>query len=103
VALWHDIHFGFLTAATRVEAIQGVEATLVTVICLALLAAVALRTAGGQAERWEWFLIPFVLVFWLFPLTQAKVSYWRSDALLVPAALLIVRILAYFFFTNKLV
>lgn len=119
--LWPAIESAFRAAPTGVAGIKAAEAVVVTAICLSLLIAVAIRTARGFADRWEHLLMLFVLVFWLFPLTQANVSYWRTDTMLLPAALLIVRMrgwlaasltagvvamlpfLAYFFFANQLI
>ncbi len=91
--LWPLIH-GALSGASGVPWAQGVEALLAAfmVVMLAIgLIGLALR---GRLTRWDVFLMAFIVVFWLFPATQANESYWRGDTLLLPAALLMLRVRA---------
>jgi hypothetical protein len=126
----HGFHFplsilwpmlkGTLTGATGLVRAQDAEATLAAVVAVVLTLGVIARVVKRTATSWDLLLLLLVLICWLAPLTQANLSYWRSDTLLLPGALLVVRlrpavgtlltgaavaifpILAYFFFVGTL-
>jgi len=54
-----------------------------------LLVAIVVATTWARratATPFDWLLVLWVLAFWLIPLAQDTVSYYRTDALLLPAA-----------------
>jgi hypothetical protein len=112
---------GALGTVTGLTGVIETEATIVAGICIALTVWVAVLAIRGRATRWNALVLLLVLMSWLFPLSQNNLSYWRSDTLLLPAALLVSHMpswlaalvvgaavavfpfLAYFFFQGQLV
>jgi hypothetical protein len=70
---------------------EGIEALLAATIALGSTVAVGMLMLRRRATLWDGAVLCAVLLFWLIPLTQANLSYWRGDTLLVPAALLLPR------------
>jgi hypothetical protein len=58
------------------------QAWLVAALVLAVIYATWRRRASATA--FDWLIVLFALTFWVTPLTQNTVSYFRTDALLVP-------------------
>ena len=93
VELWPRM-YGALSSYTGIVTAEGADADLVALVVLLLLVGLIFLTARRRATRWEWFLFIATVVLWLFPATQSDVSYYRDDTLVIPAALLIVRMRA---------
>jgi hypothetical protein len=70
---------------------EGIEALLAAAIALGSTVGVGMLTLRRRATLWDGAVLGTVLLFWLIPLTQANLSYWRGDSLMVPAALLLPR------------
>jgi hypothetical protein len=69
-----------------------VETVLVAVLVLTLAAA-ALTRWRTSLTRVDWVVLCYTVLVWLFPLTQSiAVSRYRSEALLVPAVVLVRRL-----------
>ncbi|MCW2976675.1 MAG: hypothetical protein JWM06_1956 [Actinomycetia bacterium] len=68
--------------------------SLQTLTVSAVLVAVLLHTAlrWRLVTRLELLLVIWALITWAFPLTQANVSIWRSQAALTPVAVLVARL-----------
>ena len=97
----HGIHDPFGVASNAIlllartpsfltrENAPPLQMVLVCAVLLAVVAQTALRRRGSQVDL---LLVVWALVTWAFPLTQANVSYWRSEAALAPLAILVARL-----------
>lgn len=65
------------------------QAWLTTAVVLAVVVTAWRRRR--EAEPFDRLLVLWALAFWLAPLTQSVVAYYRTDALLVPALAALVR------------
>jgi hypothetical protein len=92
--LWPMIR-GPFAGVKSVHGIWDAEALLAALVSIALLVAIGMNAVAGTATRFDLLILLLVLVLWLAPLTQADVSYWRGDALLLPAALLLPKLPAW--------
>ncbi len=63
----------------------SLQALFVTAVVAAIVVNTTLRQRRGQARPFEWLLALWALSAWILPLTQDVVSYFRTDALLLPA------------------
>jgi hypothetical protein len=90
--LWPMLRGPFL-GVTYVQGIWDCEAILATVVSLGVLIGVGIR-ARSKSVTWQddLLVLALVIISWLGPLSQANVSYWRTDTLLLPAALLLPRL-----------
>jgi hypothetical protein len=86
--LWPMLR-GPFAGVKSVHGIWDAEAILSTLVSLVLLVGIGMKALARSASRFDLLLLALVLVLWLAPLTQADVSYWRGDVLLLPAALLL--------------
>lgn len=75
---------------TLTRAAPGLEAAFVAVLVLTLIAHTILRRAATDRE--DRLLAGFLFVFWITPLALRNVDVYRTDALLIPAALLLRRL-----------
>jgi hypothetical protein len=92
----HGIHLPFhnywllmkpqFTGLGHVSVFLALQEWLVTAIALGLLVSTWLRRRRGVADSFEWLLVLWALVFWIVPLCQNTVGYFRTDALLFPVA-----------------
>jgi hypothetical protein len=87
----HGLHDPFTRTWTYLSAVAFTpgrapywQTVLLTVAVLLALVVAVLRRA--------WLLGVFALVFWVLPLTQANVSIWRSQDVLLPIAPLVARL-----------
>ena len=95
----HGLHFplaNLYDQATPVNAGPGgiqrviaAQAWLVTALMIALLVDIWRRRQS--ALPLDWLIVLFSVGFWLGPLTQDMLSYYRGDAVLVPLALVLRR------------
>jgi hypothetical protein len=69
----------------------GVEAAVAVVIVCVTVGSMIWRLRERIATEWDIALTVLVVVLWLLPVTQANLSWWRADTLLIPVALLIPR------------
>ena len=69
----------------------GVEAAVALIIVCCVAGNLVWRLRQRIATDWDIALTALIVVLWLFPVTQANLSWWRGDTLLVPVALLIPR------------
>jgi hypothetical protein len=67
------------------------EATLGVTVVLVLLVTLLWRLLRRSVTLWDCAVIAFVVIVWFLPATQANLSYWRGDTLLLPAALVLPR------------
>jgi hypothetical protein len=70
--------------------VPGLEAAFVGALVIALLAHSAWR--HRRVSALELLALAFAVAVWLFPLSLGSVDIYRSDALLIPAALLVRRL-----------
>ncbi len=80
---------GPFAGVTYVQGIWDTEAILATVLVLGLLIGLVMRTSRKLATWQDWLVFALLVLCWLGPLSQANLSYWRSDTLLLPAVLLL--------------
>ena len=78
-----------LHEAPTVHNIPRYEALFAAVLVLTLCGVVVARRK--TAEPLDWLLVLTLLAFWIVPLSISHMDLYRSDALLIPAALLVRR------------
>jgi hypothetical protein len=87
---WLDI------ARPRDEGLGGIsvfmafQEWLTTALVAAVLVLAWVRRR--QAGAFDWLLVLFVLAFWIAPLLQRNMAYYRADALLIPLSVALVRL-----------
>jgi hypothetical protein len=96
----HGIHLPFanyvdiLTPRTEglghVSLFLCLQAALTTVLVVTVVATTWLRRR--QATPFDWLIVIWALAFWIVPLCQNVVAYYRTDALLVPIVVALVRL-----------
>jgi len=64
-------------------ALQG---ALTTLTVLAVLAATWRSHRRGEIDPFQWLLALWAVTYWIVPLMQNTVAYYRTDTMLVPAA-----------------
>jgi hypothetical protein len=69
----------------------GVEAAVAVIIVCCVVGGLIWRLRQHIATDWDIALTVLIVILWFLPVTQANLSWWRDDTLLVPAALLIPR------------
>jgi hypothetical protein len=69
----------------HVSVFLSLQALLTTAIVLAIVVSTWLRWRRGQTGSFDWLLVLWALTFWIVPLGQNVVAYYRTDALIVPA------------------
>jgi hypothetical protein len=74
------------------ETIPAVEAAFVIAVVVAISWGCLRSSRRHQLRAFDWFILLTVFVFWLAPLSQSHVNYYRGDSLLVPASLLVPRL-----------
>jgi Gpi18-like mannosyltransferase len=98
----HGLHFPFtlllpmlrgpFAGVTYVQGIWDTEAILATVLVLGLVIGIAVQARARLVTWQDMLVLGLVVICWLAPLSQWNISYWRTDTLLLPAALLLPRI-----------
>jgi hypothetical protein len=86
-ALWDGIHPLFQGSPWSIDKAAAAQTLFVTLVLIAVLVHLFVRRAA--ATRLDLLLVIWALITWAFPLTQANVSLYRSQAALLPLALLV--------------
>jgi hypothetical protein len=89
-AAWLDVVKPLRHGVDGLASVPAVEAAFVAALVAGLLAHSAWR--ARRVDSLELLALAFALAVWLFPLSLQTVDIYRSDALLIPAALLVRRL-----------
>jgi hypothetical protein len=85
--LWDGIHPLFQGSLWTIDNAPAAQTLFITVVLIAVLVHAVLRRATWT--RLDLLLVIWAVITWAFPLTQANVSLYRSQAALLPLALLV--------------
>lgn len=98
----HGFHFPFtillpmlrgpFRGVTYVQGIWDCEAILAMLVSVGLVIGMGMRALARSVIWQDLLVLALVLICWLAPLSQANISYWRTDTLLLPAALLLPKV-----------
>lgn len=86
-ATWKLIHPLFKGSPWTIDKAPAAQTLLVSAVLLLLVVHAALR--WRRLTQLDGMLLIFAVVIWAFPLTQGHVSIYRSQAALLPVALLV--------------
>lgn len=96
----HGVHLPFANyvdiLTPRTEGLGSIslflcfQAALTTVLVLAVVLTTWRRRR--EAVAFDWLIVIWALAFWIVPLCQDVVAYYRTDALLIPIAVALVRL-----------
>lgn len=91
----HGIHFPLhnyldlmkprLEGLGHISIFIALQGALTTLIVLAVVVSTWMRHRRREAEPFDWLLALWALVFFIVPLMQNTVAYYRTDTMLVPA------------------
>jgi len=87
---WLDISRPRTTGLGGISIFLAFQSWLTTVMVLAAVVVTWLRRREAAAV--EWLFVLYGLAFWLIPLMQNVVAYYRTDALLVPIVVVLARL-----------
>lgn len=87
---WLDISRPRTEGLGSISLFLAFQSWLTTVMVLSAVAVTCLRRRAATPV--DWLLILYALAFWLIPLCQNVVAYYRTDALLVPVVVLLARL-----------
>jgi hypothetical protein len=87
---WFELSKPHNTGLGGISVFLAFQEWLVTVMVLAAVAITWLRRREVTAV--DWLFVLYGLAFWLIPLAQNTVAYYRTDALLVPIVVLLARL-----------
>jgi hypothetical protein len=85
--LWDGIHPLFQGSPWTIDKAPAAQTLLITIVLVLVLAHVVVRRRAWT--RLDLLLVIWAVITWAFPLTQANVSLYRSQAALLPLALLV--------------
>jgi cbb3-type cytochrome oxidase subunit 3 len=91
-AAWARMKPAFESSLLTIDQAPAVQTVFVTIVLMAVLAAVAWAARRRRVTRLDVLVVIWSVAFWAFPLTQAHVSLYRSQAALLPLAILVARL-----------
>lgn len=87
---WLDVSTPRATGLGNISLFLAFQSWLTTILVVAaVVVTFGRRRAATPAD---WLLVLYALAFWLIPLAQNTVAYYRTDALLIPVVVLVARL-----------